>query len=172
MSFHLLKVIYSSAVFVLLLLISTSPIEALEVGDDAPEFVLPSLIEEGTEFSLEQKYGQVIYIDFWASWCAPCRLSMPALEKIYNEFSGNGFSVFAINVDSITEDAIEFLESMSISYPTLADPRGLTSESYEVLGMPSGYMVSREGKIAYSHVGYRRGDDEMLRRAILKELSK
>ena len=97
---------------------------------------------------------------------------MPALEKLYREFSDDGFNVLAINVDAIKEDAIDFLKDFPVSYSVLADPEGRVSQLYKVMGMPSGYLINRKGKIVYSHIGFRRGDEEVLRKKIGNELGK
>ena len=93
-----------------LLLVLTLRIEASESGDFAPNFSLPDLLQDNVTHTLEEKKQLLVYVDFWASWCAPCRLSMPALEKLYREFSVDGFHVLAINVDAIRGDAIDFLK--------------------------------------------------------------
>ena len=153
-----------------LFLVLTFKIEALEAGDFAPKFSLPDLLNDDVTYSLEKKQDFLVYIDFWASWCAPCRLSMPALEQLYREFSGDGFYVLAVNVDAIREDAIDFLKNFPVSYSVLADPKGIVSQLYNVIGMPSGYLINRKGKIVYSHIGFRRGDEEALRKMIRNEL--
>ena len=146
--------------------------EALDEGDLAPKFILPSLLNEDRKYSLEEGLGLVVYVDFWASWCAPCRLSMPALEQLYKEFADDGFHVFAVNVDAVREEATSFLEDFPVSYPILADPEGIISERYNVTGMPFGYLINRKGRIAHSHMGFRRGDEEVLRQMIGTELEK
>ena len=170
MNFFLKK---KQAIFLsFLLLVLTLRIEASESGDFAPNFSLPDLLKDNVTHSLEERKKSLVYVDFWASWCAPCRLSMPALEKLYREFSVDGFYVLAINVDAIREDAIDFLKDFPVSYSVLADPEGKVSQLYSVMGMPSGYLINRKGKIIHSHIGFRRGDEEVLRKMILNELGK
>ena len=154
------------------LLVLTLRIEASEPGDFAPNFSLPDLLKDNVTHTLEEKKNLLVYVDFWASWCAPCRLSMPALEKLYKEFSVDGFYILAVNVDAIREDAIDFLKDFPVSYSVLADPEGMVSQLYNVMGMPSGYLINRKGKIIHSHIGFRRGDEEVLRKMILNELGK
>ena len=170
MNFFLRK---NQAIFLsFLLLVLTLKIEASESGDFAPNFSLPDLLKDNVTHTLEEKKNSLIYVDFWASWCAPCRLSMPALEKLYREFSVDGFHVLAINVDAVREDAIDFLKDFPVSYSVLADPEGRVSQLYNVMGMPSGYLINRKGKIVHSHIGFRRGDEEGLRKMIRNELGK
>ncbi|MDG1986397.1 MAG: TlpA disulfide reductase family protein [Halieaceae bacterium] len=170
MNFFLRK---NQAIFLpFLFLVLTFKIEALEAGDFAPKFSLPDLFKDHVTYSLEEKQDLLVYVDFWASWCAPCRLSMPALEQLYREFSGDGFYVLAVNVDAIKEDAIGFLKDFPVSYSVLADPEGIVSQLYNVIGMPSGYLINRKGKIIHSHIGFRRGDEEVLRKMIRNELEK
>ena len=170
MNFFLRK---NQAIFLsFLLLVLTLKVEASEPGDFAPNFSLPDLLKDNVTHTLEEKKNLLVYVDFWASWCAPCRLSMPALETLYREFSVDGFHVLAINVDAIREDAIDFLKDFPVSYSVLADPEGRVSQLYKVMGMPSGYLINREGKIVHSHIGFRRGDEEVLRKIITNELGK
>ena len=170
MNFFLRK---NQAIFLFfLLLVLTLRINASESGGFAPNFSLPDLVKDDTTHTLEEKKDLLVYVDFWASWCAPCRLSMPALEKLYREFSVDGFYVLAINVDAIKEDAIDFLKDFPVSYSVLADPEGRVSQLYNVMGMPSGYLINRKGKIVHSHIGFRRGDEEVLREMIRNELGK
>ena len=85
----------------------------------APEFTLPLVANGEGDISLLNLRGSVVYVDFWASWCGPCRLSLPALDTLYREFGDQGFAVTAVSVDVVEEDALDFLERYPVSYPCL-----------------------------------------------------
>lgn len=148
------------------------PVSAVTPGEVAPPIDLPVLNGNGSSLRLADLRGQVVYVDFWASWCGPCRLSLPALQAIYDELSAVGFTVLAVNVDALTEEAEGFMQRYPVSYPVLLDPDGLVPEAYDVLGMPSGYLLDREGVVRKVHTGFRRGDEIKLRdeiKALLRQ---
>lgn len=155
------------------LILSTLPLLAQAggavVGQAAPAVSLPSLSGSG-DISLESLRGKVVYLDFWASWCGPCRVSFPQLEVLRNELGGDGFEVFAINVDEQEADALKFLEAVPVSYPLVRDAAGTTPQTYGILGMPTGYLIDREGIVRDIHQGYRKSDGEKLRAAIVQLL--
>ncbi|MEM9254895.1 MAG: TlpA disulfide reductase family protein [Pseudomonadota bacterium] len=154
---------------VLLILMSVAlPLQAagVAVGDVAPEVTLPRMPDTGEELSLESLRGKVVYLDFWASWCGPCRISFPQLEDLRLELGAQGFEVFAVNVDEVEDAALDFLTELPVSYPIVWDPSGASSASYGVLGMPTGYLIDRQGVVRDIHQGYTEGDGEKLRAAI------
>src|SRR5687768_321509 len=118
----------------------SSAAHAVEVGEQAPPFTLPKLNEEPSvsAVSLADFRGKVVYVDFWASWCAPCQISIPLLNKLRNEYAGQGlpFEVVAINVDSNPEDGTDFLLDVPVEYVVLSDPEGKTPSQYSVKAMP------------------------------------
>ncbi|GAA3962571.1 TlpA disulfide reductase family protein [Allohahella marinimesophila] len=132
----------------------------------APDFQLPVLNSDKTQ-SLSQYRGMIVYVDFWASWCGPCRKSLPQLSKLRDELVEAGdFEVLAINVDAKTEDATRFLNQFPVSYPVLLDPKGKTPEAYGLVGMPTSYLIDHKGNIVSVHEGFRDGDIEKLRQEI------
>lgn len=143
-------------------------------GNNAPDFSLPSL--QGTSkkegVMMRDFRGKVVYVDFWASWCGPCRKSMPVLEEIRAKFKDKGFEVVAINVDESTDDALRFLKKYPVSYPILLDPKGKTPELYKVEGMPTAYIVDKAGVIRYVHTGFQDHDREKIEKTITKLLAK
>ncbi len=114
--------------------------------------------------------GQVVYVDFWASWCGPCRISFPILDEIRAELGERGFEVLAINVDEYPEDALEFLNELPVSYPVLYDAEGATPEAFGIIGMPTGFLIDRSGTVYKVHQGFRKSDGKKLRAEILELL--
>ena len=125
-----------------------------QVGEPAPPVSLPLLsAPAGQELSLASLRGKVVYLDFWASWCGPCRLSFPQLEQIRQELGPRGFEILAVNVDEQERDALRFLEELPVTYPVVRDGTGDTPGSYGILGTPTGYLIDREGIVRLVHQG-------------------
>jgi thiol-disulfide isomerase/thioredoxin len=143
----------------------------VEEGQPAPAVELPVLGDEsGATTSLESLRGKVVYVDFWASWCGPCRLSFPVLDELYKEFAAQGFEVLAINVDEVEDEALEFLQEVPVSYRTVRDDSGATPQAYGILGMPTGFLVDRQGVVRKVHQGFRKSDGEKLRGELIELL--
>ena len=136
----------------------------------APDFALPVIANGDGALVMEDLEGSVVYLDFWASWCGPCRLSLPALDAIYQELQDQGLVVAAIAVDAVEEDAIDFLERYPVSYPIAFDNSGDVPTAFAVTGMPSGYLIDRLGNVRAVHVGFKRGDEVALRDEIIAML--
>ena len=131
-----------------------------------PAWELP-LIANGEGTVTDSTYlGRVTYVDFWASWCGPCRLSLPALNRLSKEFDAADFGVVAISVDYVDEDALDFLKRYPVDYPVAIDKTGNSGRDFAVAGMPSGYLIGRDGLIRKVHVGFRKGDESVLREQI------
>jgi thiol-disulfide isomerase/thioredoxin len=139
------------------------------VGQPAPAVSLPQLSGAG-EVSLESLRGKVVYVDFWASWCGPCRISFPVLEQLRDELGPDGFEVVAINVDEVEEDARQFLANTQVSYLVVRDGSGDTPTLFGVMGMPTGYLLDRKGVVREVHQGFRRSDGEKLHASIIELL--
>jgi len=150
----------------------TQPVNAgVQVGESAPALALPLLPGASTElFTLESLRGKVVYLDFWASWCGPCRVSFPQLELLRQELGPQGFEVLAVNVDEFEPDALGFLDEMKVTYPIVRDGSGDSPRTYGLLGMPTGYLIDRSGTLRLVHEGYRKSDGAILRAAILELL--
>lgn len=118
----------------------------------APGFSLKD--RDGRVRTLSEFKGRVVLVDFWASWCAPCKVSFPALDSLHEEFHGDGLAVVAINVDEDAKSALAFLAGRSPSMTILFDPKGRSPEDFKVEGMPSSFLIDREGRIRFRHLGF------------------
>jgi len=134
---------------------------ALEPGQPAPG--CPMKTWEGTPLDLSQYKGKVVYLDFWASWCMPCAQSFPFMNEMHSDLGPKGLQIIAINLDEKLEDAQAFLAKHPATFTLARDPDNTCPELYGVQGMPSTYLVDREGRISHIHKGYRVGDAEKLR---------
>lgn len=158
----------------LLLVVSGTNIHAnaagIKAGDVAPAVELTTLPSGNGTISLQALKGKVVYLDFWASWCGPCRISLPQLNTLRHELGSQGFEVLAISVDEFEPDALKFLEEFPVDYPVAWDPAGTSPQQYGVLGMPTAYLVDRKGVIRHVHPGFRKGDTEGIRSMVLELL--
>ena len=123
----------------------------------APAFTLAS--RAGQDVSLAQYKGQVVMINFWASWCGPCRQEMPLLESIYKKYNKMGFTLIGVNVEPDSNAANEWLKATPVSFPILYDRDSKVSKLYDVAGMPSTVIIDRSGKLRVLHRGYKAGDE-------------
>lgn len=112
--------------------------------------------------SIADYKGKLIYLDFWASWCGPCRQSFPFLKNIRNKYADQGFEVVAVNVDSELKSALTFLKKHPVDYPVLLDPKGTMASAYSVHGLPTAYIIDRKGAIVYEHLGFKEKDKKWL----------
>jgi len=152
---------------IVILMVSTGSVAAAEMKSLASDFTLKS--HNGENLRLEEMRGDVVLINFWASWCGPCRKEMPYLDDLQKDFAGLGFTVLGINVEEDSNSAIEFIDELKVSFPVLFDNKQLVSEMYKVDSMPMTVMIDRNGYQRLLHRGYVEGD-EVAYRAIIKEL--
>ncbi len=120
-------------------------------GAPAPDFELENL--SGERVRLADYRGQVILINFWATWCAPCRIEMPALQSRYESFAGQGLVVLGVDFDEPRELVVEFRDEFGLTFPLLLDPGATVQQLYRVRGYPSSYFVGRDGTIEIVHIG-------------------
>lgn len=111
--------------------------------------------------------GKVVYLDFWATWCPPCRKSMPALNKLRNDLIDSGFEIVAINVDEHQVDAEHYLEKYPVDYINIFDPGAECPKKFQLQGMPTAYLIDQKGVIQDVHVGFRQGDIKTIRTKVL-----
>ena len=138
-------------------------------GDVAPDFTLPVLGNDSAK-SLSASHGKVRYIDFWASWCAPCRVSIPQIIALQDELGGERFEVIGINVDERFDDALGFLDRYPVNYDNLSDPEGKTAAAYDLETMPMSFVIDPQGRITLSHAGFRLGDMDIIQTHIVELL--
>jgi thiol-disulfide isomerase/thioredoxin len=127
---------------------------AVEAGAVVPALDMPRLGEPTARLPLASLRGKVVYVDFWASWCVPCRLSMPALETLYRERRDQGFVVVGVNKDVSADDAKRFLGKVGVSFPLVSDLGDAAARGFDVRAMPSGYLVDRKGVVRKVHRGF------------------
>jgi thiol-disulfide isomerase/thioredoxin len=151
----------------LALLIQSAPIGAVDAGDVAPDFRAQAL-SGPRPLSLADYRGKVVYLDFWASWCAPCATALPILDGFGKEFSKDGFQVLAVNVDSDPAKARLFLERRPVGYPSVTDPEGKLPTKFGVETMPTSFLIDRNGVVRLVHRGFKKTDADTLRAEIRK----
>jgi thiol-disulfide isomerase/thioredoxin len=139
------------------LLATAWPAAATDSAVPAPAFSLES--RAGGQVSLAELKGQVVMINFWASWCGPCRQEFPALDQIYARYKPMGFALVAINVESGRADAEKFLGATPVGFPILFDPDNAVSGKYGVSAMPTTILVDRQGRVRWQHRAYKPGDE-------------
>jgi peroxiredoxin len=129
-----------------------------ETGGSAPNFTLTD--RDGNTVSLQDLRGQVVMINFWASWCGPCREEMPLLEQIHQRYESLGFTLLGVNVEENSGDAKAWLRDRPVSFPILFDPGNRVSKLYDVVAMPSTVLVDRQGNVRFLHHGYQAGYED------------
>jgi peroxiredoxin len=124
----------------------------------AQNFILKDL--SGNEVSLADYHGKVILINFWATWCLPCRIEMPSMEKLYAKFKNDGFTILAIDMQEDADSVRAFKEQYQLNFPILLDSDGSVGQFYGVISIPTTYLVDREGYIIGGAIGARDWADE------------
>ena len=134
---------------------------ALRVNDAAPAFP-----------ALQAAHGKVVLVDFWASWCGPCREALPAYDELRQELAAQGFEVIAVDVDQRAGDGRQMLAKLRPGYPQVEDAGGALAERYQVPGMPTAYLIDRRGAVRQIHTGFNKDELGVLRgqiRTLLEE---
>jgi peroxiredoxin len=149
-----------------LALVALPAFGALSASAPAPQFSLAA--HGGKTINLAQYKGQVVMINFWATWCGPCRQEMPLLESIYKKYNKMGFTLLGVNVEPDSKPAEDWLKATPVSFPILFDTKSEVSKMYEVNGMPSTVIVDRKGNVAFIHHGYQPGDENAYQDSIRK----
>ena len=134
-------------------LASSAPAAVMQTA--APDFTLKS--QKGDNLKLSELRGKVVLINFWASWCGPCRQEMPILDQLYRHYRPLDFTVLGVDVEQDSDGAKSLLKDVSVSFPILFDNENKVSKLYDVKGMPSTVLVDRDGRVRYMHIGYQPG---------------
>ena len=127
-------------------------------AEAAPDFTLKS--STGENVRLAEQRGQVVMLNFWASWCGPCRQEMPLLDNISKKYGKMGFVLYGINVDQDTTEAKNVLQKINVNYSILFDPESKLSDLYKVDAMPTSVFIDKKGQIRHIQKGYAAGDEE------------
>ena len=149
-------------------LLVTPAVGAVALGEIAPAFALSNAA--GQDVDLEKLRGSVVYVDFWASWCGPCKRSFPWMNEMSRKYGPKGFTIVAINVDKKREDAEKFLKFAPAEFTVVYDPAGKAPAAWQVKAMPSSYLVDASGKVVLVETGFkdeRKGEVEERIRAAL-----
>jgi DsbE subfamily thiol:disulfide oxidoreductase len=120
-------------------------LEEMKDRPEAPDFTLVN--PEGKKVSLNDFRGKVVLLNFWASWCAPCRVEMPDMERLYREMKGKGFEILAVNVKDKRADALALVKQLKLTFPIALDPEGEVGLLYGAWGMPATYLIDRKGVV-------------------------
>jgi peroxiredoxin len=135
----------------------------------APDFTLRSA--EGKNLRLKEQRGQVVLVNFWASWCGPCRQEMPHLNRLYDKYRASGFTLLGVNIDDDPRKATGTAAQWGLKFPVLLDADKTVSKLYDLGSMPATVLIDRDGKVRYLHRGYREGMEESYEKQI-RELVK
>ncbi len=131
----------------------------------APDFTLQDM--DGVEHKLSDYKGQPVIVNFWATWCPPCRAEMPSMERAWNKLKDQGVAMLAINVGEDEDTIFTFLGDYPANFTILLDQTGTTSEAWPLRGLPTTFIISPDGRIIYQAIGGREWDDEQLLQQIL-----
>jgi peroxiredoxin len=144
---------------ILFSILAASSLAATDLaGQTAPDFALKSA--SGENLRLSEYRGDVVMINFWATWCGPCRQEMPLLDELYTRYQRVGFSLLGINIDDDSRRAMQMVEDLGVQFPVLFDERKEVSKLYEVEAMPVTILLDREGTVRHVHHGYKPGYEE------------
>jgi len=155
------------AIAVLVIYSFISPSSAY--AGDAPGFTLPG---QNQTIQLSQYKGKVVYLDFWASWCEPCKRSFPWMNELQEQYGENGFEIIAVNLDESRSDAEAFLKKMPAKFDVAFDKSGKTAEAYNLKAMPSSFLIDRDGKLVHKSLGYRAEEKKILEKKIQQLVGK
>jgi thiol-disulfide isomerase/thioredoxin len=140
---------------------------SLDAGAAAPELSLPGLKDAVNLATLK---GKVVYVDFWASWCGPCKQSFPFMNDLQAKYRDQGFEIVAVNLDAKRDDADKFLGEVPARFTVAFDAKGDSARRFEVKGMPSSYLIGRDGKVFAAHKGFKEEDRKELESRIASAL--
>ena len=142
---------------------------SLPAARGAPDFTLRSA--DGPAVRLQEQRGRVVMVNFWATWCGPCRQEMPHLNRLYGKYRDAGFTLLGVNIDEDQGKAVSLASRLGLQFPVLLDTDKKVSRLYDLSTMPSTVLIDRDGRVRYVHLGYREGYETTYDRQI-RELLK
>ena len=146
---------FIKTIFLFVTLMMIVPAYSTEISGRAKDFTLAS--RSGKNIRLNEQIGQVVLVNFWASWCGPCREEMPKLEQLHQKYKDLGVTILGINIDENPQLAKKLLKDIKVTFPILYDPDAQVSEPYQVESMPSTYLIDKRGNLRFLHQGYKSG---------------
>ena len=163
------------AAMFLVVWLQSAKYEPLTVGKAAPDFQLPDLNDK--EIRLSDYRGKVVFLNFWATWCKPCREEMPSMEVLYKNFEKDGLIILAVSIDRVTtkKEIPPFVKGLNLTFPVLVDSWGQTDKRYKLMGVPETYIIDREGTLREKVIGPRdwtRLDNLQILTQLIKQGSK
>jgi peroxiredoxin len=161
---------WQGAVVVLCLFPLAAAIGSQAPGKPAPDFTLRS--SAGKNIRLQELRGEVVMVNFWATWCGPCREEMPVLDRLHEKYRAAGFRILGVNVDDKSDKGLQMAQRLKVGYPQLFDTDKRASRLYDVDAMPMTFLIDRDGKLRFAHKGYAPGYEaryEAQIRQLLKE---
>lgn len=141
---------------------------ATSISGQAPDFTLHS--RSGHNLRLSDYRGQVVLLNFWASWCGPCRQEMPLLNVLYKRYKNLGFTILGVNVDTNSTKANRYLRDIKVSFPILYDTKNSVVQKYNVNAMPTTVIIDKNGKMRFKHQGYKPGYENEYRKEVVQLL--
>ena len=145
-------------------------VPAVAPAAPAPDFTLRTM--NGPNLRLQEQRGQVVLVNFWATWCGPCRQEIPHLNKLYDKYRASGFVLLGVNIDEDAKVAADLAAKLGVKFPVLLDTDKKVSRLYDMSAMPATVVIDRDGRVRYIHRGYRDGYEETYDqqiRGLLKE---
>ena len=145
-------------------LAASAAVPAVAPTSSAPDFTLHSM--GGPNLRLQEQRGRVVMINFWATWCGPCRQEMPHLNRLYDKYKASGFVLLGVNVDDDAGNAQAVATKLGVRFPVLLDSDKLVSKLYDLSTMPSTVLIDRDGKVRFVHRGYLSGYEDVYEKQI------
>lgn len=164
------NVLTLNAILLLLMGLAGHTADAVETGAVMPHCAL-SPVGQQKNTDLNQYKGQVLYIDFWASWCGPCAKSFPFMNEMHRQLKDRGLQIIAVNLDENPDDAKAFLAKMPAEFTVLADLTKQCAKDFDVKAMPSTYIIDKQGVVHHIHMGFKPGEAQALKSIVDKLLS-
>jgi peroxiredoxin len=154
----------------ILILVTSGPVQAAGPGEKAPDFTGKTLT--GKNIKLSELRGRIVLINFWGTWCAPCKEELPYFNRLYGKYKGIGLEILAVNVDKVTAQAVGMSGALGLTFPVVPDPSGHLFDLYQIRSMPTTFVVGKDGMIRFVHWGFGPNDPpryETEMKSLLKE---